>query len=57
MKKIFEYAKKNILLILLVLQPVLDIIAYFQRDSAVSLAGYIRLAITLLVPVYVLFFA
>lgn len=57
MKKIFEYAKKNILLILLVLQPVLDIIAYFQRDSAVSLAGYIRLAITLLVPAYVLFFA
>ncbi len=57
MKKLLEYTKKNLLLIILVLQPILDIIAYFQRDSAVSLAGYIRLAITLLVPAYVLFFA
>ena len=44
-------------MILLVLQPFLDILSYVQRGQSVSLAGYFRLAVTVLVPVYVLFFA
>ncbi len=56
MKKVIGFVKSNLLLIFLVLQPFLDILAYFQSDSAVSLAGYFRLAVTVALPVYVLFF-
>ena len=49
--------KSNLLMILLVLQPFLDILSYVQKDQSVSLAGYFRLAVTVLVPAYVLFFA
>ncbi|MBQ3559388.1 MAG: O-antigen ligase family protein [Agathobacter sp.] len=44
----------NLLLIILVMQPFLDILAYFQEGTTVSIAGYVRLAITVLVPLYVL---
>lgn len=57
MKKCSELLKNNLLLTVLVLQPFLDIIAYFQRGSAVSFAGYFRLALTVCVPIYTLFFA
>lgn len=57
MKKYLDIAKNNLLLITLVMQPFLDILAYVQSESAVSLAGYIRLGLTFLIPAYVLFFA
>lgn len=44
----------NLLLIILVLQPFLDILAYFQEGSSVSIAGYVRLAITVAIPIYAL---
>lgn len=56
MKKIIDFLKNNLLLIILALQPALDILAYAQRNISVSFAGGFRLAITVLVPVYVLFF-
>ena len=56
MKKVIDFVKNNMLLIFLTLQPFLDILAYFQSDSAVSLAGYFRLAVTVVLPVYTIFF-
>ncbi len=50
-----NYISKNLLLIIMVMQPFLDILAYFQEGASVSAAGYIRLAITVLVPIYALF--
>ena len=50
-----EWFKKNWLFTLIVVQPLLDILAYFQYDSAIgTAAGYIRLLIMLLLPLYVL---
>ncbi len=47
--------KEKWLFLLIVLQPFLDMIAYFQYDSAVgTMAGYLRLVILLLVPFAVL---
>ena len=47
--------KKNWLLILVVMQPVLDIIAYFQYDNAFgSMAGYVRLIVMFAIPIAVL---
>ena len=42
------------LLIILACQPFLDILAYIQRDFSISMAGYIRLALTVCVPLYTL---
>ena len=56
LKKGLDIIKNNLLLAVLVLQPFLDIIAYAQRNSSISFAGYFRLALTVLLPVYVLFF-
>lgn len=40
---------------LLIAQPILDIIAFFQYDNAIgSLAGYIRLVLMVVLPIYVL---
>ena len=52
--KIRENIKNNYIYWFLILQPILDMIAYFQRESAISLAGYIRLSITFVVPLYAL---
>ena len=50
-----EKIKKNWLFILIIIQPLLDILAYFQYDSPVgTLAGYLRLVIMLILPLYVL---
>ena len=54
-KKVVHYIEKNLLYLIMVMQPLLDIIAYFQDGSATSIAGYIRLAFTVLIPVYTLF--
>ena len=56
MKKTVNFLKNNLLLIIFALQPALDILAYAQRDMAVSFAGGLRLALTVIVPAYVLFF-
>lgn len=56
LKKNFEKIHKNLLLIILAAQPLLDILAYIQRDLSISAAGYIRLALTVCMPVYTLFF-
>lgn len=57
MKKCINTIKDNLLLIILVMQPFLDILSYAQRECEVSIAGYFRLGLTVLVPAYVLFFA
>ena len=50
-----EMIKKNWLLVLVVAQPILDIIAYFQYDNLFgSMAGYIRLLIMFAIPLAVL---
>ena len=50
-----EMIKKNWLLVLVVAQPILDIIAYFQYDNLFgSMAGYIRLLIMFVIPLAVL---
>ncbi len=56
MKSCFNNIKNNLLFIILVLQPFLDILAFFQQDKSVSIAGYFRLGITLALPLYTLFF-
>lgn len=50
-----KYIRNNLLYLILISQPLLDILAYFQEGSAVSIAGYVRLAYTILVPAYALF--
>ena len=63
MKNIFQKIKENLLVIILAAQPFLDILAYVQQNrdtsgavsAAGSLAGYIRLALTLCIPLYTLF--
>lgn len=55
-RKILSIFKNNLLAIILVLQPFMDILAYVQRDSDVSIAGYFRLGVTVLIPMYVVFF-
>lgn len=54
MKKCLHTARENLLLIVLILQPFLDVLAYIQRDYPISAAGYIRLALTVCMPVYAL---
>lgn len=50
-----ESIKKNWLLYLIVFQPFLDIIAYFQQDNVIgSFAGYSRLLFMCILPVIVL---
>ena len=56
MKKILNFVKSNLLLIILILQPFLDILAYAQNRSSFSFAGLFRLAITVAIPLYTLFF-
>ena len=42
-------------MLLIVLQPLLDILAFWTKSPHGTLAGYIRLAIMLLLPLYLLF--
>lgn len=49
-----NYVKNNLLFLVLISQPLLDILAYFQEGGAVSLSGYIRLALTVCIPLYTL---
>ena len=54
MRSIMKLVKGNYIYCFLIFQPILDIIAYFQQGSAVSLAGNIRLLFTLGIPLYTL---
>lgn len=49
-----NYVKNNLLFLVLISQPLLDILAYFQEGSTISVAGYVRLAYTVLIPLYTL---
>lgn len=50
-----EKVKENWLFLLVIAQPFLDILAYFQYDSPIgTVAGYLRLLIMLMIPLYVL---
>lgn len=49
------HKEKNIFLWLIILQPILDVIAYFQYDNVIgSIAGYSRLLIMIILPIYIL---
>lgn len=54
MSKMMNYIKNNLLFLVLISQPLLDILAYFQDGSAVSVAGYVRLLYTVAIPAYTL---
>lgn len=50
-----ENIQKNWLLYLLILQPIFDIIAFFQQDNVIgSLAGYSRLSVMCILPIVTL---
>ncbi len=49
-----ERFRKNWITVLIAMQPVLDIIAYWRADAVATEAGYIRLAIMLLLPLSLL---
>lgn len=54
--KINKKVESQAFFLLIILQPILDIIAYFQYDNIIgSFAGYSRLLIMVLLPIYVLF--
>lgn len=52
---VFDYIKKYYLLVIIAAQPVLDIIAYWTKNPDGTIAGTIRLAVMLLLPLYLLF--
>ncbi|MBQ7895214.1 MAG: O-antigen ligase family protein, partial [Oscillospiraceae bacterium] len=55
MKKIISFLNNNFLFLLLAAQPVLDAIAYWLQSDDGTIAGKIRLAIMVIVPVVLLF--
>ena len=50
-----NFLKNNWLCFLIAAQPVLDVIAYWNQNSVATVAGYIRLAIMLALPLHLLF--
>lgn len=49
------YNKKSVFLWLILLQPILDVIAYFQYNNVIgSIAGYSRLLIMIILPTYII---
>lgn len=54
MKRMTKVIKENFMYCFLVIQPILDIIAYFQQGRAISFAGNCRLLFTLIIPLYTL---
>ncbi len=50
-----DFLKNHWLMALIIVQPVLDILAYWTKSPDGTWAGYIRLAIMLLLPVYLVF--
>ena len=54
-KSIRNYFQNHWLMLLIILQPVLDILAYWTKNPEGTMAGVIRLMIMLLLPLYLLF--
>ena len=57
MEKIRIWWKSHWLWLLIAFQPVLDAVAYFNQNSVATVSGYIRLALMLALPLWVLFTA
>ena len=57
LEKTRSWWKDHWLWLLIAAQPVLDAIAYFNQNSVATVSGYIRLALMLVLPVWVLFTA
>ena len=55
MKSIKTYLRNHWLMLLIVLQPVLDIIAFWTKSPDGTMAGTVRLIIMLALPLYLLF--
>lgn len=53
-KKAKEFVIENWLLLLIVAQPVLDVIAFWNQNSVATIAGYIRLLVMLALPLTLL---
>ena len=49
-----SFIKNNWLMLLIALQPILDVLAFFRQDEVATAAGYIRLGIMALLPIAVL---
>ena len=54
-ESIRAYVQNHWLMLLIVLQPVLDILAYWTKNPEGTMAGVIRLLIMVLLPLYLLF--
>ena len=50
-----NWIKTHWLIVLIAAQPVLDAIAFWTQDEVATIAGYIRLGILVLIPLYLLF--
>ena len=55
LNKMGSFVRNHWLMLLIVLQPLLDILAFWTKSPDGTLAGYIRLAIMVLLPLYLLF--
>ena len=55
LNSIGAFARNHWLMLLIVIQPLLDVLAFWTKSPDGTLAGYIRLAIMLLLPLYLLF--
>ncbi len=55
MEKIKLFLKNNWLILLIAAQPVLDALAFWTQDSVATAAGYLRLLIMVVLPLYLLF--
>lgn len=54
-KKSFKsFFERNWLVMLIALQPLLDVLAYWTQNEVATIAGYIRLVIMLILPLYLL---
>lgn len=49
-----SFFKNNWLTVLIVLQPILDVVAFFNQNEVATAAGYIRLGIMIALPLFVL---
>jgi len=54
-KSIKGYIRHYWLLVLILIQPVLDILAFWTKNPDGTIAGYVRLLVMLALPVYLLF--
>lgn len=53
-KTLKNFWRENWLVLLIAAQPLLDAIAFWTRNSVATVAGFIRLAVMLIIPLYLL---